>query len=413
MKRSSIPVKPCAFFWDESFLWGLMAFRALKSAGLPFDLVRSEDIRNGILRNYFMIFVPGGWASNKIKALGEEGVQEVRKFVDGGGSYLGFCGGAGLATLDGIGLLNISRVPTKDRVPSFSGRIGINLVNHSIWNGLGGTSAVLNAWWPSQFSINDPSLNVIANYGEALPDSFSSDLSVGSVLKYAGSWEALERSYGIKLDPSRLRGEPAVVEGRYGKGKVIISLVHFDTPGDLNGAIVLKNIWRYMSGQEEQKIVSTEVLKVKYVRPQVLDEIMAATEELISFGERNFLWFWRNPMLLQWRRGIRGLEYCTLYGMIRAITDHADLIPSIEAATGERLNRIEGLLMPFLDKAEQLLFLERQALVNSRITYEKCDVPEIQRLRTELFSKSKSYGGLFKQLLDEMDLVVFDLLKSA
>ena len=413
MKRSSKPVKSCALLWDESFLWGLMASNALKSAGLPFDLVRSEDIRNGILCGYAMLFVPGGWASNKIKALGEEGVREVRTFVNEGGSYLGFCGGAGLATLGGIGLLNISRVPTKERVPSFSGRTGINIADHMIWSGLGGTSAVFNAWWPSQFSINDPSVNVIADYGEALPDSFSSDLSVGSVLKYAGSWEALERSYGINLDPSRLLGEPAVVEGRYGKGKVIISLVHFDTPGDLNGAIVLKNIWRYMSGQEEQKILSAEVRKVKYGRPQILDEIMAATEELISFGERNFLWFWRNPMLLQWRRGIRGLEYCTLYGMIRAITDHADLIPSIDAATVERLNRIAGLLMPFLDKAEQLLFLERQALANSRITYEKCDVPEIQRLRTELFSKSKSYGGLFKQLLDEMDLVVFDLLKSA
>jgi len=37
-----------------------------------------------------MIFVPGGWASNKRKALGEEGMQKIRSFVDDGGSYLGF-----------------------------------------------------------------------------------------------------------------------------------------------------------------------------------------------------------------------------------------------------------------------------------------------------------------------------------
>ena len=141
-----------------------MAFSALKSAGLPFDLVRSEDIRNGILHDCSMLFVPGGWASNKLKALGEEGIREVRNFVGGGGSYLGFCGGAGLATLDGIGLLNISRVPTKDRIPSFSGRIEIHLDNHTIWSGLDRTAAVFNAWWPSQFSINDPSVNMIAKY---------------------------------------------------------------------------------------------------------------------------------------------------------------------------------------------------------------------------------------------------------
>jgi putative intracellular protease/amidase len=71
MNQSSDSLKPCALLWDESFLWGLTAFEALKAAGLPFDLVRSEDIRANKLRDYSMIFVPGGWASNKRKALGE------------------------------------------------------------------------------------------------------------------------------------------------------------------------------------------------------------------------------------------------------------------------------------------------------------------------------------------------------
>ena len=37
--------RPCAILWDESFIWGLMARRALMEAGLPFDLIRSDDIR--------------------------------------------------------------------------------------------------------------------------------------------------------------------------------------------------------------------------------------------------------------------------------------------------------------------------------------------------------------------------------
>ena len=41
-----------------------------------------------------------------------------------GGSYLGFCGGAGLATMDGMGLLNVKRKPTKERVPSLSAGYG-------------------------------------------------------------------------------------------------------------------------------------------------------------------------------------------------------------------------------------------------------------------------------------------------
>ena len=34
--------KPCALLWDESFLWGIMARRALLEAGLSFDLVLAE-----------------------------------------------------------------------------------------------------------------------------------------------------------------------------------------------------------------------------------------------------------------------------------------------------------------------------------------------------------------------------------
>ena len=84
----TVPKRPCALLWDESFLWGVMAWRALKAAGLPFDLLRSEDIRQGALSRYRMIFVPGGWASNKISALGEWGREEIRRFVAAGGSYL-------------------------------------------------------------------------------------------------------------------------------------------------------------------------------------------------------------------------------------------------------------------------------------------------------------------------------------
>ena len=43
----TLPKRPCALLWDESFLCGVMAWRALKEAGLPFDLLRAEDIREG------------------------------------------------------------------------------------------------------------------------------------------------------------------------------------------------------------------------------------------------------------------------------------------------------------------------------------------------------------------------------
>lgn len=415
MKRSSTADSSCAFFWDESFLWGMMAFNALTTAGLPFNLVRSEDIRKGILRNYSMLFVPGGWASNKIKSLGEEGVREIKEFVDNGGNYLGFCGGAGLATLDGIGLLNIHRIPTRDRVPSFSGSVRLRLKGHPLWDGMAPASpSVFNVWWPSQFTTSDQRINVLATYEEALPDSFSSDLNVGDVRNILGDWVTLERSYGINLDPARLHDQPAVMEGRCGHGKVLLSLVHFDTPDDANGAAILVSLWKYLAGvSAPPDLRPSKFFRTRANTPPALDNLVTTAQDLISFGERNFLWFWRNPILLQWRRGVRGLEYCTLYGMIKAIADHADRFPEDDPSSLDRLREVLQMFSSFKEKAERVLLLERQALQDGhRITYEKSDDPEILQLRAELFSTSKSYGGMFKQLLDKIDRIVFDLLRQ-
>jgi hypothetical protein len=74
------------------------------------------------------------------------------------------------------------------------------------------------------------------------------------------------------------------------------------------------------------------------------------------------------------------------------------------------VDRIEVLLTPFVEKAKRLLVLERHALQKGHITYEKCDDPEIKSIRSELFSDSKSYGGMFKSLVDEIDSLLLALL---
>ena len=389
-----------------------MAYKALKAAGLPFELVRAEDIRNGALADYGTLFVPGGWASNKAKALGEEGINAIRKFVDHGGNYIGFCGGAGLATQDGIGLVPVMRRPTKDRVPSFSGRIRLSLSDSPLWKGI--TEPVFHAWWPSQFLV-DENVKVLATYGEALPDAFTSDVNVGDGTS-TGSWNDLEAVYQINLDPKRLAGESAVIEGTYGKGTVLLSLVHFDTPEDGNGAAVLRNIWRYLGCVWNTQDASEHSLQQGSNFIPALDNgivnIKQATDGLIELGLRNFLWFWRNPMLLQWRRGVRGLEYCTLSVMVHEVAAllerSAGLPTSPDVAC--RIQRVRDLARPFADKAGELLLRERFAMQNEHITYERCQDQKIASLRDELFSRSKSHGGVFKELIDEIDHLLYQLL---
>lgn len=400
-----------AFLWDESFLWGVMAYKALRAAGLPFELIRAGDIRNGALADYRALFVPGGWASNKAKALGKDGIDTIRKFVDQGGNYIGFCGGAGLATQDGIGLVPVMRRPTKERVPSFSGRIRLILQGHDLWKGI--DEPIYHAWWPSQFVV-DENVKVLAAYGEALPDAFTSDVNVGDGTA-TGSWKELETVYQINLDPKRLIGEPAVIEGRYGEGKVILSLVHFDTPGDGNGAIALKNLWHYLGHDHRNVEPTMPESRCEQVRRAphhpLMSELETAAGGLIDLGLRNFLWYWRNSTLLQWRRGVRGLEYCTLYIMVRELAELLGMHKmKQEPDIAGSLEKIRELLLPFVEKAERLLVRERFVMQYSHITYERCDDPEIQIIREELFSRSKSHGGLFKELIDEVDRLLYSAL---
>ncbi len=424
----TVPKRPCALLWDESFLWGVMAWRALKAAGLPFDLLRSEDIRQGALSRYRMIFVPGGWASNKISALGERGREEIRRFVAAGGSYLGICGGGGMATENGLGLLPIQRRPSSERVPSFSGRIRLSSTAHVIWQNV--ETPVFCAWWPSQFQIADPDVHVLARYEESQPDAFSSDIHVadGGIV----GWSDLEQRYGILLNPARLYGEPGVVEGCFGCGRVILSLVHFDTPGDRDGAVVLRNLWTYLSSgclacpsMVARGVQGGSGPDLPQAALESVGEIQAAVGELIAAGARNFLWYWRNPLLLQWRRGVRGLEYSTLAVMIGEIGRRLGK-PAASGPEGrpalpgsldpsclqENLEEIRGLLLPFCEKAERLLVGERCNMMSIPLSPVGCEDLEISRLRQELFASAMSHGGDFKRLINRVDRLLYSLIQG-
>lgn len=422
-EHRTLPERPCALLWDESFLWGLMARQALTEAGLPFDLIRA-----GKLSRYHMIFVPGGWAEAKLHALGEQGQAGIRSFVENGGSYLGICGGAGLATENGLSLLPVQRKGTQERVPSFSGPVRLFLVDHIIWENI--ATPVFFAWWPFQLRIAaENEIRLLAVYEEAQAEAMSADIKVGEGQNRG--WSELEERYGILLDPKRLKDEPAVVEGRFGQGKVMLSLVHFDTPEDRNGAAVLRSLWQYLTADPDDQIHCTTITRENRLIAEdcpewnkTLADIQAAAAGLISLGERNSLWHWRNPWFLQWRRGVRGMEYSTLAVMIGEIAaclnphrtvGHEQKITLPESYDlfdlREDLMLIGELIIPFVEKAKILLTREKLFLMTAALSPVDCPDEEISRLRRELFGSSISHGGKFKDLIVAVDHLLYKLIK--
>jgi hypothetical protein len=402
-----------------------MARQALLEAGLPFDLISSEKIRQGALPRYRMLFVPGGWASNKWSALGDRGRAEIRRFVESGGSYLGICGGAGLATEEGFALLPIRRKPSPERIASFSGPVRLALADHPIWRGI--EAPLFFAWWPSQFRIENQGTRVLATYEEASPDAFSADIPVG--VGKAEGWQALEKSYGILLDPERLRGEPAVMEGGFGRGRVILSLLHFDTPADPNGSAVLQNLWEYLSPGWKTEAVTGDSRLQSPPPPDLSPEsasalgvIESAVADLIGWGLKHSLWHWRNPFLLKWRRGVRGLEYGTLAVMIREVRgylqpagrDDRRVLPSSVSGSAlrEALLEIRDRVVPFVETAKELLDKERLFMQTTPLSPLECSDREIRRLRSDLFGSAMSHGGRFKPLIDSVDRLLLALIRE-
>jgi len=395
-----------AVLWDESYLWGLTALRALKHKGLLYDLVRAEDIRSGALEGHALLLVPGGWASNKLKALGDGGAGAIRSFVREGGNYLGLCGGAGLATQDCLGLLPVERVPTARRVPSFSGPISCTVDDHPMWDNI--YRPIFHAWWPSQFRIVGEDVRTCARYDRAMPDAYSSDIRVGT-LTTGEEWAARETEYGINLNPERLSGEPAVVEGEYGKGRVLLSLLHFDTPDDARGNRVLRKLWTCLGGT--CRTDTPEALSPKRFAPEAAPLVREA-HALIAAGETLGLWHWRTPWVLQWKRGVRGLEYCTLTNMAVSIAEQlgqrfAEDVPS---PLVDELQHLAGTFAAFRVRAEELLGKEHAALQQGLISFAASDDPVLQDLRRALFGSAKSHGGEFKALLDETDAFLYRLM---
>ncbi len=406
-----------AVLWDESHLWGLMAVHALSDAELPFDIINVDDLKNGSLDKYCLLFVPGGWATHKSVRLGKEGAAAIREFVVKGGVYFGVCGGAGLAleVKGGLGLLPVTRTPTSSRVPSFAGTIEVNLnsTGHGLWRGFSmfRQPVSFQAWWPSQFSAlpNSADVKVIALYGDPGPDAYSSDIPVADLNEKAVLWKKLEESYGILLDPKRINGEPAVICGKLGNGQVILSLLHFDTPYDDNGATVLKNLWA-LAGVEEGGKSSGELRTLDSAGADL--HIYRYASHLIDIGTRNFLWRWRNPYLIQWRRGVRGLEFCTLYVLTREISRLLSRNSKLAQSLSPEIEEATAMMKSFTNDAAELLLMERIELQTGRITFKDCSNPEVAALRENLFSKSKSHGGRFKELLDVLDNILFLMYKQ-
>ncbi len=405
--------------WDESHLWGVMLWRALNDLNVPFTIIDSGLIKEGILQKNppAGLLVPGGWSRLKAGNLGHEGLKWIREYISLGGRYLGICGGAGLglkssAASPCLDLCSWSRKTITRRLPNFSGHIRCR-VKLPTWKE-DCSDIYLPVWWPSQFEPDEEKdsgeIKVLASYMEPGRDFWAADLPLSDLNNPdLCRWEEI---YGINLDPGLISGEPCIVHGMLGQGEYVLSYAHLETPGSAQANSLLEEMLRaWMSGEPSGKRQSTvsdwDLQKQDFVwKDKTLLRARQDLEDIIELGRTHFLFYWRTPWLLGWRRGIPGSAINFLYAMI---TQALQLKPTPKAIIYWKKEKREfkRTAETFQERLKDYLTRERLALAMAPSSPESSSDCFLQKEKQELFGPFPGYGGLYARLIRPLDRLLF------
>jgi len=414
-------------YWDESHFWGLLAARALEAWGIPHRLVRGFEIADGVLAGKSgetprLLIVPGGRAKGKADRLDLRGMDAICEFVHGGGAYLGFCGGAGLALTGpyGLGLSPWTRKGYANRLHHFlSGHVHVSLnadtplVPRDMVASDADPGPMLPVWWPGRFDPVDDSVTVLARYGKPGPDFWVADLNLATLPR--GTMSDWENLYGIHLDPGFMEGTPCVTANDFGAGRVILSYAHLETPASPQANRWLAHLLDQVLGSGPNPGTTpgpvpawdVAALPVVWDDP-VLLAARRAMERVIATGTSHFLLFWRTPWLLGWRRGLPGAGINALYSLVceamarepgnRAMAFWRDRSPGFR------------ILMDLLTRGlSGYLLAERLSMTMFHSAPDAVSVQGLREQRRALFGLPPEPGGIYADLAAALEELYWHL----
>ena len=170
-----------------------------------------DDYAKGALKDLDLVIQPGGGCTSQYKALGEKGVEALRRFVLEGGKYYGVCAGAFLALQQSReNYPRLGLVPFKGDDPQhYRGKspIAVELTEDgkAVFEGSKDERTVIYAGGPA-----------------AVPGESVEDVDVKVLAKYAG--RTISVTSPEPVEP--MNGKAALIGGRVGKGKLFISCPH-------------------------------------------------------------------------------------------------------------------------------------------------------------------------------------------
>jgi len=197
--------------------------------GFETTRVSPQEIRDGVLRDFDVLIMPGGSGSKQSRMLEEKGREVVKKFVEEGGGYVGICAGSYLAS------------------SHYSWSLG--LINAKVWDrshwarGTGDISLNISPAGCQVLDVEEGELQCYYGQGPLLvPDNKPS----------LPGYEVLA-SYGTEIakkgaPQGAMVGTHAIVRTMYGEGRVICFSPHPEKTGGPN-SIMAEGVRWAGSGQ--------------------------------------------------------------------------------------------------------------------------------------------------------------------
>ncbi|ATD80283.1 Biotin-protein ligase, N terminal [Desulfovibrio desulfuricans] len=476
--------QPICILWDSSHIWGLMAWRAVRAMGLPCRLVKGKEIAQGALLGKphggnapdttqppahtekqpsgraSLLLVPGGNARLKAAGLGDDGIRAVRRWMEEGGNYLGFCGGAGLALShaapqQGLGICPWGRAAYPERLHHLiSGHARVRVCDNGEFSfrppprpnsvspkkqqaaaapaartcpGAGKAAGRVSArclplsagterppslpvWWPGRFAAEDNSgVHVLASYDAPDADFWLADLPLQSIPPHIfGQWQEL---YGVNLLPDFLKGQPLVVSGRHGRGNYVLSYSHLETPHSPDANAWLAQLLHQLTGLEPDRadVPLWQLRHPCHAWPEDSAPLLNALRhmrDLLDLAVEHHLFFARTHWLWGWRTGLPGAACNNLHA---ALCTAASLEPSATALAYWRVvrPRFSDLADRFAAGAEGYFLACRLAETLSPSLPDAVNRRGLDCQRHALFGHPMSGGGLMEELLDITEELVF------
>lgn len=179
---------------------GGLADIVVRRVGVP-------ELSGGALKQFDVLIVPGGGASKQARALGTDGCRAIVEFVKNGGGYAGFCAGAYLASNNYTWSLKI---------------IDAQVIDRKHWKrGTGQVKVELTGEGRRLLSDEQGLIDIYFANGPLLAPAEDPNIPDFEPL-------ALYRTEINKNDAPEgvMKDTPAIVAGRFGKGRVFCSSPH-------------------------------------------------------------------------------------------------------------------------------------------------------------------------------------------